>query len=104
MASPEIDGAPGGVAQVREVADALIRASKERGMPTILVGHVAKDGAIAGPRLLEHLVDVVLHFEGDRHARLRLARGVLSRPSAGTPNPPDRSPRNRSGGFGKGPA
>ncbi|NLU68103.1 DNA repair protein RadA [Streptomyces sp. HNM0574] len=79
IASPEIDGAPGGVAQVREVAGALIRASKERGMSTILVGHVTKDGSIAGPRLLEHLVDVVLHFEGDRHARLRLVRGVKNR-------------------------
>ncbi|MCQ4046568.1 DNA repair protein RadA [Streptantibioticus rubrisoli] len=79
VASPEIDGAPGGMAQVREVAGALIRASKERGMSTILVGHVTKDGAIAGPRLLEHLVDVVLHFEGDRHARLRLIRGVKNR-------------------------
>ncbi len=79
IASPEIDGAPGGMAQVREVAGALIRASKERGMSTLLVGHVTKDGAIAGPRLLEHLVDVVLHFEGDRHARLRLVRGVKNR-------------------------
>ena len=79
VASPEVDGAPGGVAQVREVAGALIRASKERGMSTLLVGHVTKDGAIAGPRLLEHLVDVVLHFEGDRHARLRLVRGVKNR-------------------------
>ena len=79
VASPEIDGAPGGMAQVREVAGALIRASKERGMATLLVGHVTKDGSIAGPRLLEHLVDVVLHFEGDRHARLRLVRGVKNR-------------------------
>ncbi|MEU4200662.1 DNA repair protein RadA [Streptomyces sp. NPDC045470] len=79
VASPEIDGAPGGMAQVREVAGALIRASKERGMATLLVGHVTKDGAIAGPRLLEHLVDVVLNFEGDRHARLRLVRGVKNR-------------------------
>ncbi|BBA99344.1 putative DNA repair protein [Actinacidiphila reveromycinica] len=79
VASPEIDGAPGGMAQVREVAGALIRASKERGMATLLVGHVTKDGAIAGPRLLEHLVDVVLSFEGDRHARLRLIRGVKNR-------------------------
>jgi DNA repair protein RadA/Sms len=79
VASPEIDGAPGGMAQVREVAGALIRASKERGMSTLLVGHVTKDGAIAGPRLLEHLVDVVLSFEGDRHARLRLIRGVKNR-------------------------
>jgi len=79
VASGEIDGAPGGMAQVREVAGALIRASKERGMATILVGHVTKDGAIAGPRLLEHLVDVVLHIEGDRHARLRLVRGMKNR-------------------------
>ncbi|RKN42923.1 DNA repair protein RadA [Streptomyces hoynatensis] len=79
VASAEIDGAPGGVAQVREVAGALIRASKERDMATLLVGHVTKDGAIAGPRLLEHLVDVVLQFEGDRHARLRLVRGVKNR-------------------------
>jgi len=66
-------------ALTREVAGALIRASKERGMSTLLVGHVTKDGAIAGPRLLEHLVDVVLSFEGDRHARLRLVRGVKNR-------------------------
>ncbi len=79
VASAQVDGAPGGMAQVREVAGALIRASKERGVSTILVGHVTKDGAIAGPRLLEHLVDVVLHFEGDRHARLRLVRGVKNR-------------------------
>ncbi|WNI17108.1 DNA repair protein RadA [Actinacidiphila sp. ITFR-21] len=79
VASPEIEGAPGGMAQIREVAGALIRASKERGMSTLLVGHVTKDGAIAGPRLLEHLVDVVLSFEGDRHARLRLIRGVKNR-------------------------
>ncbi|MFC7217015.1 DNA repair protein RadA [Streptomyces polyrhachis] len=79
IASGEIDGAPGGMAQVREVAGALIRVSKERGMSTLLVGHVTKDGAIAGPRLLEHLVDVVLQIEGDRHARLRLVRGVKNR-------------------------
>ncbi|MQY16517.1 DNA repair protein RadA [Streptomyces sp. RB5] len=79
VASGEIDGAPGGMAQVREVAGAIIRASKDRGMSTILVGHVTKDGAVAGPRLLEHLVDVVLHIEGDRHARLRLVRGVKNR-------------------------
>ncbi len=53
--------------------------AKERGIATVLVGHVTKDGAIAGPRLLEHLVDVVLHFEGDRHSRLRLVRAVKNR-------------------------
>ena len=61
------------------MAAALIRVAKERGIATVLVGHVTKDGSIAGPRLLEHLVDVVLHFEGDRHSRLRLVRGVKNR-------------------------
>ena len=58
---------------------ALIRLAKERAWPRLLVGHVTKDGAIAGPRTLEHLVDVVLSFEGDRHARLRLVRAVKNR-------------------------
>jgi len=79
VASAQLDSAPGGPAQIREVAAALIRESKARGMATLLVGHVTKDGNIAGPRLLEHLVDVVLQFEGDRHNRLRLVRGVKNR-------------------------
>jgi DNA repair protein RadA/Sms len=79
IGSAAIDGSPGGVAQVREVASALIKTAKSRGMATILVGHVTKDGAIAGPRTLEHLVDVVLAFEGDRHSRLRLVRTVKNR-------------------------
>ncbi|HEX6233994.1 MAG TPA: DNA repair protein RadA [Jiangellaceae bacterium] len=74
-----IDGAAGGVTQVREVASAMIRVAKDRGMATILVGHVTKDGSIAGPRVLEHLVDVVLQFEGDRHSRLRMVRAVKNR-------------------------
>ncbi|MCW2899757.1 MAG: hypothetical protein JWO67_2022 [Streptosporangiaceae bacterium] len=79
IGSAEVDGAPGGVTQIREVAANLIRVSKERGMTTVLVGHVTKDGAIAGPRSLEHLVDVVLYFEGDRHSRLRMIRAVKNR-------------------------
>jgi DNA repair protein RadA/Sms len=79
VASAEVDGSPGNVSQVREVAAALIRVAKERGIATVLVGHVTKDGSIAGPRVLEHLVDVVLHFEGDRHSRLRMVRGVKNR-------------------------
>jgi DNA repair protein RadA/Sms len=79
VASAMVDGSPGNVSQVREVAAALIRVAKERGIATVLVGHVTKDGSIAGPRLLEHLVDVVLHFEGDRHSRLRMVRGVKNR-------------------------
>ncbi|WP_029252081.1 DNA repair protein RadA [Paraoerskovia marina] len=79
IASGEVDGAPGGVSQVREVAGALIAAAKERDMPVILVGHVTKDGTVAGPRTLEHLVDVVCQFEGDRHSRLRFVRAVKNR-------------------------
>lgn len=79
LASSEIDGAPGGVTQVREVAAALIREAKSRSLPTVLVGHITKDGSIAGPRLLEHLVDVVCSFEGDRHSRLRMLRAVKNR-------------------------
>ncbi|KTR84572.1 DNA repair protein RadA [Leucobacter chromiiresistens] len=79
MASDQIDGGAGGPAQVREVAAALIRAAKERGTPVILVGHVTKDGSVAGPRLLEHLVDVVCHFEGDRHTSLRFLRTLKNR-------------------------
>ena len=79
VASSQVEGSAGGVTQVRAVAAALIGLAKERGIATVLVGHVTKDGAIAGPRLLEHLVDVVLHFEGDRHSPLRMVRAVKNR-------------------------
>jgi DNA repair protein RadA/Sms len=79
ISTTSVDGTSGGVAQVREVAAVLTRVAKERGITTVLVGHVTKEGAIAGPRVLEHLVDVVLHFEGDRHSRLRLVRTVKNR-------------------------
>ena len=79
IASAQVDGTAGGVTQVRAVAAALIGLAKERGIATVLVGHVTKDGSIAGPRLLEHLVDVVLHFEGERHSPLRLVRAVKNR-------------------------
>ena len=79
VASADVEGAPGGVTQVREVAGALTRVAKERSLVSLLVGHVTKDGAIAGPRALEHLVDVVLHFEGERTSALRLLRGVKNR-------------------------
>jgi DNA repair protein RadA/Sms len=75
----EVDGAAGGVTQVRAVTVALTALAKERGLPVILVGHVTKDGSVAGPRVLEHLVDVVLNFEGDRHSTLRLVRGIKNR-------------------------
>lgn len=79
IASAQVEGAPGGVSQVREVAASLIAAAKARDLPVILVGHVTKDGSVAGPRTLEHLVDVVCQFEGDRHSRLRLVRAVKNR-------------------------
>ena len=79
ISSGEIDGAAGNVGQVREVAAALIQAAKSRGIAVLLVGHVTKDGSIAGPRVLEHLVDVVVQFEGGRHSRLRLVRAVKNR-------------------------
>ncbi|GAB2690546.1 DNA repair protein RadA [Thalassiella azotivora] len=79
VSSGQVDGAAGNVSQVREVAAALIRVAKERGIATLLVGHVTKDGSIAGPRVLEHLVDVVCSFEGDRHSRLRMVRAVKNR-------------------------
>jgi DNA repair protein RadA/Sms len=79
MYCPGVEGSPGGVSQVRAVASALITAAKQRGLPVVLVGHVTKDGTVAGPRVLEHLVDVVLSFDGDRHSTLRMVRGVKNR-------------------------
>ena len=74
-----IDGVPGGVTQVREITSALVSLAKQRNLTTVLVGHVTKDGSIAGPRSLEHLVDVVLHFEGDSRGRLRMIRALKNR-------------------------
>ena len=73
------EGLAGGPSQVREVASTLIRVSKDRNLPVLLVGHVTKDGSIAGPRLLEHLVDVVCQFEGDRQTSLRFVRAQKNR-------------------------
>ncbi|MCR6481523.1 DNA repair protein RadA [Amycolatopsis sp. OK19-0408] len=79
MASPQVEGSPGGVTQVRAVTSGLVALAKERGLPVVLVGHVTKDGSVAGPRVLEHLVDVVLQFEGDKHSTLRMLRGIKNR-------------------------
>ncbi len=73
------EGTDGGASQIRAVAGALTAVAKSRGMTTILVGHVTKDGAIAGPRTLEHLVDVVVSFDGERHSTLRLVRATKNR-------------------------
>ena len=77
--SAELGSAPGSVAQVREAAARLLRVAKEAGVATFLVGHVTKDGAVAGPRVLEHLVDCVLQFEGDRYHAHRVLRAAKNR-------------------------
>jgi DNA repair protein RadA/Sms len=77
--SADLGSAPGSVAQVREAADRLLRLAKGEGITIVLVGHVTKDGAVAGPRVLEHLVDAVLQFEGDRYRFLRVLRAVKNR-------------------------
>jgi len=74
-----IESAPGTVSQVRACSFELIRLAKSRGFALVLVGHVTKDGSIAGPRVLEHMVDAVLHFEGDRGHQFRILRGVKNR-------------------------
>jgi DNA repair protein RadA/Sms len=79
VSSATADSVAGGVTQVRAVTAAMVSVAKDRGIATVLVGHVTKDGGVAGPRSLEHLVDVVLHFEGDRHSSLRMVRAVKNR-------------------------
>ena len=74
-----VDGVPGGVTQVREITAALTALAKQRTLTTVLVGHVTKDGSVAGPRTLEHLVDVVLHFDGDSRGQLRMVRALKNR-------------------------
>jgi DNA repair protein RadA/Sms len=113
--SAEIGSAPGSVAQVREAAGRLLRVAKESGIATILVGHVTKDGSVAGPRVLEHLVDCVLQFEGDRYHEHRVLRAVKNRFGStnelgvfemtgsgleGVPNPSELFGRTQSGDPG----
>ena len=76
---PELESAPGSVTQVRECGARLMTLAKSRGIATFLVGHVTKEGALAGPRVLEHLVDTVLYFEGERHHSYRVLRAVKNR-------------------------
>ncbi|MFD1021177.1 DNA repair protein RadA [Thalassobacillus hwangdonensis] len=75
----EVTSAPGSVSQVRECTSELMRVAKSKGIPIFIVGHVTKEGSIAGPRLLEHMVDAVLYFEGERHHTFRILRGVKNR-------------------------
>ena len=77
--SNQLSSAPGSVAQVRECAAHLTRAAKSEGVSIVLVGHVTKEGALAGPRVLEHMVDTVLYFEGDTHSSFRLVRAIKNR-------------------------
>ncbi|GAA0223799.1 DNA repair protein RadA [Castellaniella daejeonensis] len=77
--SGELTAAPGSVSQVRECAAQLTRIAKQTGITLILIGHVTKDGALAGPRVLEHIVDTVLYFEGDTHSSFRLVRAIKNR-------------------------
>jgi DNA repair protein RadA/Sms len=77
--SGELTAAPGSVSQVRECAAQLTRIAKQTGISLIIIGHVTKDGALAGPRVLEHIVDTVLYFEGDTHTSFRLVRAVKNR-------------------------
>lgn len=79
MSDPEVGSASGSVAQVRACTHRLVALAKQRGIPVVIVGHVTKEGGLAGPRVLEHVVDTVLTFEGDRHHALRLLRAVKHR-------------------------
>ena len=79
MYSEEITSAPGSVSQVREITSRIMRMCKDKGITTILIGHVTKDGNIAGPRVLEHMVDTVLYLEGERYFSYRILRGVKNR-------------------------
>ncbi|MBK8920606.1 MAG: DNA repair protein RadA [Saprospirales bacterium] len=79
MSTPHLDSAPGGVSQVRECAAELLRFAKETNIPVFLIGHINKEGDIAGPKLLEHIVDCVLQFEGDRHNTYRILRTLKNR-------------------------
>ncbi len=79
MNNPSVDAAPGSISQVRETTGVLMRLAKQTGITIFIVGHVTKEGTVAGPRVLEHMVDTVLYFEGDRYASYRILRGVKNR-------------------------
>ena len=79
MYEESVDAAPGSMSQVREITGILLRIAKSRGISIFIVGHVTKEGNVAGPRMLEHMVDTVLYFEGDASAAYRILRGVKNR-------------------------
>lgn len=77
--SDALDSAPGSISQVRECASSLLKFAKQSGTPVLLIGHITKEGSIAGPKILEHIVDAVLQFEGDQHYMYRVLRGIKNR-------------------------
>ena len=79
MYSREIEGTPGSLAQIREGTSRIMTFAKTMGIPVVVIGHVTKEGAIAGPRMMEHMVDVVLYFEGERNYQFRILRGIKNR-------------------------
>ena len=79
MFSQSVESSPGSVTQIKETAAMLLRFAKETGVPVILIGHITKEGSIAGPKILEHIVDCVLQFEGDQHYMYRILRGIKNR-------------------------
>lgn len=79
IATEDVDSSPGSLTQVRECASALLRFAKSSGVPVILIGHITKDGSIAGPKILEHIVDTVIQFEGDQHHMYRILRSIKNR-------------------------
>ena len=79
IATEDVDSSPGSVSQVRECAAALLRFAKTSGIPVILIGHINKEGTLAGPKILEHIVDTVIQFEGDQHYMYRILRSIKNR-------------------------
>ena len=77
--STKLQSAPGSLGQIRQAANLLLFAAKKRNLPTFLIGHVTKDGSLAGPKVLEHVVDTVLYFEGERHHSHRVVRAIKNR-------------------------
>lgn len=79
IATENVESAPGSISQIRECAALLLKFAKESGIPVIIIGHITKDGSIAGPKILEHMVDTVLQFEGDQHYMYRIVRAIKNR-------------------------
>ena len=79
ISTEDVESSAGSIAQVRECASALLRFAKTSGVPVILIGHITKEGTLAGPKILEHIVDTVIQFEGDQHYMYRILRSIKNR-------------------------